>query len=98
MREVAKTIPDWLKAGMDEVRANVARTEYPMVRFHFAPGDVLDTIPAQAPNEIALLRLDTDWYKSSAHELAHLYSGSGATRRSDYRWLRPFPRRTRGGR
>ena len=26
-----------------------------------------------APAEIALLRLDTDWYASTTHELVHLY-------------------------
>ncbi|HEV2263956.1 MAG TPA: hypothetical protein VGR79_05425 [Stellaceae bacterium] len=31
------------------------------------------TPPVPTPNEIALLRLDTDWHKSSAHELAHLF-------------------------
>jgi len=25
------------------------------------------------PGKIALLRLDTDWYESTAHELKHLY-------------------------
>jgi hypothetical protein len=30
-------------------------------------------VPAQAPDEIAILRLDTDWYESTRHELAHLY-------------------------
>ena len=34
---------------------------------------VEDTIPNQAPKEIALLRLDTDWYESTLHELEHLY-------------------------
>ena len=34
---------------------------------------VEDTIPAEAPAEIALLRLDTDWYRSTIHELRHLY-------------------------
>ena len=32
-----------------------------------------DTLPAAAPDTIALLRLDTDWYESTAHELRHLY-------------------------
>jgi DNA-binding LacI/PurR family transcriptional regulator len=31
------------------------------------------TVPAQAPEQIALLRLDTDWYESTRHELMHLY-------------------------
>ena len=30
-------------------------------------------MPAEAPEEIALLRLDTDWYSSTKHELEHLY-------------------------
>ena len=30
-------------------------------------------MPAQAPDQIALLRLDTDWYESTRHELEHLY-------------------------
>ena len=37
------------------------------------PGLVEDTVPSQAPEVIALLRLDTDWYKSTWHELEHLY-------------------------
>jgi O-methyltransferase len=36
-------------------------------------GRVEDTVPDQAPPEIALLRLDTDWYSSTRHELVHLY-------------------------
>ena len=36
-------------------------------------GKVEDTIPDQAPDRIALLRLDTDWYESTQHELIHLY-------------------------
>jgi hypothetical protein len=34
---------------------------------------VEDTIPQDAPAQIALLRLDTDWYESTYHELVHLY-------------------------
>ena len=37
-------------------------------------GDILQTLPAQRPDAgIALLRLDTDWYASTHHELTHLY-------------------------
>jgi len=39
----------------------------------FVVGKVEDTIPARAPESIALLRLDTDWYESTRHELQHLY-------------------------
>jgi O-methyltransferase len=30
-------------------------------------------VPRSAPEVIALLRLDTDWYASTKHELLHLY-------------------------
>ena len=33
----------------------------------------METIPQFAPERIALLRLDTDWYESTKHELWHLY-------------------------
>jgi hypothetical protein len=36
-------------------------------------GRVEDTLPASAPEQISLLRLDTDWYESTRHELQHLY-------------------------
>lgn len=57
----------------DEVRAALASTGYPMERMHFVPGMVEDTIPGQAPAEIALCRLDTDWYVSTRHEMEHLF-------------------------
>jgi hypothetical protein len=34
---------------------------------------VEDTIPGNMPKKIALLRLDTDWYESTKHELTHLF-------------------------
>jgi hypothetical protein len=63
----------WAYSPIEEVRANLARTGYPMERFVFAPGDVSKTLPARAPARIALLRLDTDWYESTRHELEHLF-------------------------
>jgi hypothetical protein len=59
--------------GLDEVRANLARTGYDPERLHFVVGPVEETLPEQAPESIALLRLDTDWYESTRHELVHLY-------------------------
>ena len=55
------------------VRDNVLSTGYPESRLHFVRGPVEQTIPGQAPAQIALLRLDTDWYESTRHELEHLY-------------------------
>jgi hypothetical protein len=56
-----------------EVADNLRSTGYPMERVRLVKGRVEDTLPAQAPTSIALLRLDTDWYESTRHELEHLY-------------------------
>jgi O-methyltransferase len=63
----------WAYASLDTVRQNLASTGYPEGKIHFIVGKVEETIPAKAPAEIALLRLDTDWYSSTMHELVHLY-------------------------
>jgi hypothetical protein len=60
-------------ADLEDVRAGMARTGYPADRIHYHPGKVEDTLPGAAPDRIALLRLDTDWYESTKHELEHLY-------------------------
>lgn len=58
---------------LDAVKEALASTGYPTARMHFVQGLVEETIPAQAPDQIALCRLDTDWYESTAHEMEHLY-------------------------
>lgn len=56
------------------VRATLAQTGYPQERLHFVRGPVEETLPDQVPaTSLALLRLDTDWYESTRHELTHLY-------------------------
>jgi O-methyltransferase len=55
------------------VRAALVETGYPPERLHFVRGPVERTLPDAAPGRIALLRLDTDWYESTRHELVHLY-------------------------
>jgi O-methyltransferase len=63
----------WAIAGLDDVRRNLEATGYPPQRMHFVVGPVEATIPGTAPDSIAILRLDTDWYESTRHELVHLY-------------------------
>ena len=58
---------------MTEVRANIAKTGYPLSRVHFIAGDVRQTVKRGGHKEIALLRLDTDTYASTLHELVSLY-------------------------
>ena len=52
---------------------NMASTGCDPTRLHFHRGMVEQTIPAQAPAQISVLRLDTDWYDSTKHELVHLW-------------------------
>jgi hypothetical protein len=63
----------WHPATLAEVQKAVYSLNYPRDRIHFVTGLVEDTLPAQSPPTIALLRLDTDFYQSTLHELIHLY-------------------------
>ncbi|UCD67837.1 MAG: class I SAM-dependent methyltransferase [Betaproteobacteria bacterium] len=63
----------WCYAPLEGVKALLAETGYSSDRLVFVKGRVEDTLPASAPGQIALLRLDTDWYESTKHELEHLY-------------------------
>lgn len=63
----------WAEASLDDVAEGMRSVGYPPELVHYVKGLVEDTLPDAAPEQIALLRLDTDWYRSTAHELAHLY-------------------------
>ncbi|WP_413432512.1 TylF/MycF/NovP-related O-methyltransferase [Crateriforma spongiae] len=63
----------WCVSSLDEVRTNMATTGYPTAKTHFIVGKVEDTIPQTLPEKISLLRLDTDWYESTRHEMEHLF-------------------------
>lgn len=63
----------WCYASLEDVTANLGLTGYPADKVRYIKGMVEKTIPAAAPEKIALLRLDTDWYESTRHEMAHLY-------------------------
>ena len=65
---------DWCYAGQGEVEDNLRRLGLDPAAFNLVKGRVEDTLPGQAPpGPIALLRLDTDWYESTRHELIHLF-------------------------
>lgn len=73
LRRSSRDSSVWGVASLEEVREAVLSVGYPGERIHFVKGSVEETLPDQAPAEIALLRLDTDWYSSTKHELVHLY-------------------------
>ncbi len=60
-------------ASLAEVKQTLMKSRYPWEKMRFVPGRVEDTIPRHAPDQIALLRLDTDWHGSTRHELEHLF-------------------------
>jgi hypothetical protein len=60
-------------APLEEVQSTMSKTGYDPAKIHFVKGKVETTLPDQAPPAIALLRLDTDWYESTLHELRHLF-------------------------
>jgi len=62
---------EWARASLDDVQRNLEGTGYPHLKF--IEGKVEDTIPGEIAESIAVLRLDTDWYESTRHELQHLY-------------------------
>lgn len=63
----------WCYAGIEDVRQNILSTGYPEEKIHLVKGKVEDTIPQTLPATLSLLRLDTDWYESTRHELTHLF-------------------------
>ena len=60
-------------APIMDVRSNMESTGYPLSLLHFVQGKVEETVPSSAPDQISILRLDTDWYESTKHELLHLF-------------------------
>ncbi|MFN4146050.1 MAG: TylF/MycF/NovP-related O-methyltransferase [Runella sp.] len=64
---------DKCEADLNDVQTNMKLTQYPFDKIHFVVGKVEDTIPRTLPTKIALLRLDTDWYESTYHELTYLF-------------------------
>lgn len=84
-----RTSKTWAVASLDDVRAGFADVPYPRERVHLVKGRVEETVPDSAPDRIALLRLDTDWYESTRHELEHLYprlAAGGVLILDDYGW------------
>ena len=63
----------WCRTKLNEVQTLLKQSGYPFEKMHFIQGPVEKTLPNQLPPRIAMLRLDTDWYKSTKHELVYLF-------------------------
>jgi len=77
----------WAYSALDTVKQGMQSTAYPADKINYIKGKVEDTIPQNIPTKIAILRLDTDWYESTKHELIHLFpllSDNGVLILDDY--------------
>ena len=64
----------WCYSSFEEVKHNLSLSGLLPECIIMIKGKVEDTIPTQLPTKsISLLRLDTDWYESTKHELNYLY-------------------------
>jgi hypothetical protein len=62
----------WCYALLDDVKAAFSAYNFEF-EIHFIEGDVIETLPKIKPETISVLRLDTDWYESTALEFELLY-------------------------
>jgi len=58
---------------LSEVKKNIASLGLSGNVLILLKGKVEETLPKHSPDSIALLRLDTDFYASTKHELIHLF-------------------------
>ena len=64
---------EWVYSSLDEVKKNMDKVSYPKKNIIFVKGDVCKTLNKKVPENISLLRLDTDFYESTKKELEVLY-------------------------
>ena len=70
LKEIRRQVPrrKHLPAGLGRRQSRLR-----VIHFGRCSGSPCSVILRTQPERIALLRLDTDWYESTRHELAHLY-------------------------
>jgi O-methyltransferase len=66
---------DWCFSSIEEVKNNITKAGIGLDSVKFIKGDVLETLKDEnnLPQNISILRLDTDWYDSTKIELEVLY-------------------------
>ncbi len=62
----------WCYASLEDVQAAFSVHNFDF-EIHFVQGDVIETLERIKPEIISVLRLDTDWYESTALEFQLLY-------------------------
>jgi len=66
---------NWCYASLEDVKKNFLNSNLKLEGVNYIKGDVSETLKIREniPSEIAILRLDTDWYQSTKSELEILY-------------------------
>ena len=69
------TVNNWCNWSVDQVKNTLRQEEYDETFLHYIVGDVRQTllVDSNLPDQISMLRLDTDWYDSTLVELQRLY-------------------------
>ena len=72
---INEKINRWCYTPLEKVKEYLNSTNYPQSNLHYIVGDVMETLKDKTniPKNIAILRLDTDWYESSKYELEQMY-------------------------
>lgn len=71
--KITEESSNWMCSSLLEVKKAVYSTGYDKEKFHFIQGKVEHTLPQKSPKKISLLRLDTDFYQSTKHEMINLF-------------------------
>jgi hypothetical protein len=77
-----------VRSPLHHVKHNMSLIGYPTELLRFHVGDIRK-VGGDIPKQIAFLRLDTDWYESTAFELeafAPKVSPTGIVTQDDYNW------------
>ena len=64
----------WAFSSLNSVKNNIKKTNFNIKNCVFVKGKVETTLKKKTPKSISLLRLDTDFYKSTQAELKYLYN------------------------
>jgi len=73
---IDKNVNSWCYTPLENVQNRLNSTGYNKDKLHYIVGDVMETLKDNnnIPEQIAILRLDTDWYYSSKIELEMMYN------------------------
>ncbi len=74
-RKINESTNSWCYSPLEEVQNNLSKSKFPKENVIYVIGDICETLKDKqnVPDEISLLRLDTDWYESTKIELDVLY-------------------------